>query len=71
MVFIIADNYIERIDPFLLSRSSIIKIPTLHYVKRLGLVKKVLNKILNGAEETKKYVDKITDEFCKYIIVEE
>jgi hypothetical protein len=71
MVFIIADNHIEKIDPFLISRSSIVKIPTLSYVKRLELVKKILNKTLNGAEETKIYVDKILDDFCKYIIVEE
>jgi len=70
-VFIIADNHIEKIDPFLISRSSVVNIPILTYQKRIALVKKVANKTLSNDSKTKAYVNTITDDFCKYLITEE
>ncbi|KLL05258.1 MAG: ATP-dependent protease La [Mycoplasmataceae bacterium RV_VA103A] len=70
-VFILTANYVEKIEPFLLSRSQVVKVGMMTYKQRVNLVKKNLGKILGENSETARYVEQLTNDFCKYIITED
>jgi len=49
----------------------VIQVKELNYQGRVKLIKKNVNKVLNDEIETRRYANKITDDFCKYVITEE
>jgi ATP-dependent Lon protease len=69
-IIICTANYAKQIKDFVLDRATLINIELYTYEQREIYVVNTLKRKLKGDENTAKYAEQLTKEFCKYIIAE-
>ena len=64
-------NYADQVPDFVQNRAEMVNIELATYQQRVGYVKVMLGKKLRSDNDTSHYANQLTDDFCKYLIVEE
>jgi ATP-dependent Lon protease len=69
-IIICTANYAKQVKDFVQDRATFINIELYTYEQREIYVMNTLKRKLVGDENTAKYANQLTKEFCKYIITE-
>ncbi|CAG8700818.1 5023_t:CDS:1 [Ambispora leptoticha] len=64
-------NYADQVPDFVQNRAEMVNIELATYQQRVGYVMSKLKGKLRSDNDTAHYANQLTDDFCKYLIVEE